>query len=321
MRAWIIHGDLPTPVTDLGPIVPPPGGFLWLDFNREDAADLAATVERMSGLVINPEHVEDCLIEHGVSFYDGTNSYDMVILREPIENKGDWLPETRPLAVILNEQLIVTVHSPGGVVIDRVRTRIERPGAKQPQRPTGLLWRLLADAIDGYLSIRGSVNQQLELWQDALLDPANPFDDWMELVRRRRELRMFQTMVNRGEEALGNWREDPMVKFDETLQVRVSDLVEHLRRVNMILHHAEEEINSFIQLHFAATTHRSNEIMKVLTVVSAIFLPLNLVAGVFGMNFVNIPASSSSYGFYVTIALIVAFGSFMLWYFRRQHWF
>jgi magnesium transporter len=59
----------------------------------------------------------------------------------------------------------------------------------------------------------------------------------------------------------------------------------------------------------------------VLTVVSAIFLPLNLVAGVFGMNFVNIPASTSSYGFYITIALIAVFGSFMLWYFRRQHWF
>src|SRR5690606_34060540 len=103
--------------------------------------------------------------------------------------------------------------------------------------------------------------------------------------------------------------------------VRVSDLVEHLRRVNSILHHAEEEISSFIQLHFAATTHRSNEIMKVLTVVSAIFLPLNLVAGVFGMNFANIPASSSSYGFFATIGLIASFGAFMLWFVRRQHWF
>ncbi|HMS16283.1 MAG TPA: CorA family divalent cation transporter, partial [Planctomycetota bacterium] len=249
------------------------------------------------------------------------NTYDMVILREPIEGSEAWLPATRPLAAILNEQLIVTVHSDRGTMVEKVLSRLQRPGSKQPQRPTGLLWRLLADAIDGYLGIRSSVNLQLEHWQDSLLEPDNPFDDWMELVRRRRELRLFQTMVNRGEEALSSWREDPMVKFDENLQVRVSDLMEHLRRVNTMLHHAEEEIGSFIQLHFASTTHRSNEIMKVLTVVSAIFLPLNLVAGIFGMNFTHIPFATNPAAFTLCVLLVISLGVLMLWYFRRQRWF
>lgn len=321
MRAWLIGQGAPAPAAGAGPVQLPPGSFLWMDFVREDGPDLQGEVLRMAGVALNPEHVEDTLSDQTPSFFDGTDAYDVVILREPVEESKDWLPETRPLAVVVTESLIVTVRSSRGKGADRVLARLQRAGARQPNRPAGLLWRLFADAIDGYMALRAPVNAQLEAWQDALLDPDDPFEDWMELVRRRRQLRLFQTVVERGEEALGNWREDPFVRFDETLEVRVHDLIEHLGRASTVLSHAEAEINSFIQLHFAATTHRSNEIMKILTVVSAVFLPLNLVAGIFGMNFERIPGAGLHHGFWIAVGGISAFGIVMLFYFRRQKWF
>jgi magnesium transporter len=304
----------------------PPGGdpvsssgFLWLDFQREEAATWASEVERY-GLVIDREHVSDSENDQHPPYHDGTSIYDMVIMREIIVGSDPFAFTTTALTCFVNDSLLVTIGRGAGTAVKRTIERMRRGGARIPGRPVSLLHRILNTAVDDYLSLRKPMIDQIETWQDLLLDPDNPFDDWMDLMQQRRRLRRVELLCQQQEEALTAWMDDPVVAIDDPVTIRFNDLREHLRRVANQLEQTEADIEAVVQVHFAAMSHRANEIMKVLTVVAAIFLPLSLVAGIFGMNFDVIPGLHTDFGFGVTLGAMIALGSGMLWLFRKRRW-
>jgi Mg2+ and Co2+ transporter CorA len=90
-----------------------------------------------------------------------------------------------------------------------------------------------------------------------------------------------------------------------------------------VLNHArtiESQAESAVQLYFAAMSHRTTEIMRLLTLITAIFMPLTLITGIFGMNFDFMPGLHKSYGFWLSVAAMVAVVIGMLIYFRRKRW-
>jgi Mg2+ and Co2+ transporter CorA len=102
--------------------------------------------------------------------------------------------------------------------------------------------------------------------------------------------------------------------------VRIVDLVEHIERV---LHQArtiEGQAESAVQLYFASTTFRTTEIMRLLTIITATFMPLTLITGIFGMNFEFIPGLHSRGGFWISLAAMAGVVVAMLLYFRFRRW-
>jgi Mg2+ and Co2+ transporter CorA len=102
--------------------------------------------------------------------------------------------------------------------------------------------------------------------------------------------------------------------------VRATDLVGHIERV---LHHArgqESSIDSAVQLHFSATAFRTAEIMRVLTVLTAIFMPLTLITGIFGMNFASMPLVNEARGFWIIMAAMGGIGVLMLVVFTARRY-
>jgi magnesium transporter len=98
---------------------------------------------------------------------------------------------------------------------------------------------------------------------------------------------------------------DSPARLSDLLEVRVNDIAEHIRRVHSHGERLERTLESAVQLHFSATSHRTNNIMRTLTVLTAIFLPLNLITGIFGMNFEVMPLLKDSYGFWLAIGGMV----------------
>ncbi|MHC4135684.1 MAG: CorA family divalent cation transporter [Planctomycetota bacterium] len=173
--------------------------------------------------------------------------------------------------------------------------------------------------VDRFMAMREPLTRRLEEWQDALLDPSNPFDDWMALMRHRNRLRRLERMCDDQAATLDTWCDDTGHELDP-LRVRINDLLEHIRRVLSHVQHQEAQLESLVQLHFAAVAHRTNEIVRVLTVLTAVFLPLTLVAGVFGMNFEYMPELKLRYAYFVTLGCMLLLGLGALWLFRRKRW-
>ena len=204
---------------------------------------------------------------------------------------------------------------------------------RPPSRPEELMLRLLNAMVDRYLELRQPLTDQLDRWQRELLDPHRSFSDWRALLEARIELRKLENLCEEQRDALQELRDhlvDTMENAPEgrvdkegqrrndVLMVRINDVMEHVSRV---LHHArrlQDSVESAIQLHFSATAHRTNEIVRMLTIITAIFAPLTLLTGIFGMNFHQMPLLDDPWGFWLTMVVMALVATGLLFYFRRS---
>lgn len=330
-------------------------GFHWLDLTHEqlqaDHEALRATVSALTGVRIDDLHLQDAANLQHPSYFGSTADYQMLVFRKltPGEDRSltpladvDHLPEhrrrgrrlqpivTRPVTFFIFDRLLVTVRNAGSRTIDQVRQRLleskPRVGTdtvtlRLPQRPEDLMLRLVNGMVDRYLELRQPLTDRLDRWQRELLDRRRPFEDWPALLEARIELRRLQNLSEEQRDALQELRDEyleslPEAQLSDAYLVRIADVIEHIERVLSHAGRLENSIESAVQLHFSATAHRTNQIMRILTVITAVFAPLTLIAGLWGMNFERIPGAAHPHGFMlmiVSMALLAVMLLVLLW--------
>ncbi|MGE5336392.1 MAG: magnesium transporter CorA family protein [Gemmatimonadota bacterium] len=252
--------------------------------------------------------------------------------------RGHRLQEivTQPVTFFLFERLLVTVRSAQSRTIEQARTRLlefksrsgpkSPPGASEaalprlPQRPEELLLRLLNGMVDRYLDLRQPLTDRLDRWQRELLDPRRSFNDWTALLDARIEVRRLENLCEEQHDALQEMRdkyleETPEAQQSDAYLIRVADVIEHIHRVLNHARRLESSLETAVQLHFSATAHRTNQVVRLLTVITAVFAPLTLITGVFGMNFEHMPLLKDREGFWITMIGMTGLAAGMLLYF------
>jgi magnesium transporter len=244
---------------------------------------------------------------------------------------------TVPVTFLLMDHALVTVHPANSRTIDAARVRLleyrERNdgnghGPRLPASPEDLMLRLLNAMVDQYLELRQPLTAQLDRWQRALLDPRRPFKDWMALLDARIELRKLDHLCEEQHDALQELRDYvvdtasdiEISRSKDLLLVRINDVMEHVTRVLNHARRLESSIESAVQIHFSAMSHRTSEIMRTLTVITALFMPLTLITGIFGMNFVEMPLLKDRAGFWLTMGAMAVIVVAMLFLFRRKRY-
>jgi Mg2+ and Co2+ transporter CorA len=247
---------------------------------------------------------------------------------------------------------VVSLRPADSHQIPELRRRLLEAGRyrhRLPARPEELMLRILNGMVDRYLALRQPLTDQLERAQRDLLDPRRPFRDWVSLLEARRELRKLEDLSEEQLDALQEWRDErldrhvgrderesvwgdatdgdvrpagatAMPAFTDSLEVRVNDLVEHIKRVRAHAQRLETSVESAVQLHFSATAHRTNQIMRTLTVLTATFMPLTLITGIFGMNFELMPGIHSRTGFWWTMAAMAGIAVALVGFFRWRRY-
>jgi len=244
--------------------------------------------------------------------------------------------DTQPVAFFVFDNVLVTVRPSPSRTIDLVRQRLldtcgspqSAParangtaslmhGIRPPTRPEDLMLRLLNAMVDRYLDLRTPLTRQLDRWQRALLSARQSFSSWEGLLDARIQLRRLENLSEEQRDALQEFRDslldnrystgdgDPgAASRDEVLLVRLTDLMEHIMRVLAHARRLEDSIESAVQIHFSAVAHRTNRTMRALTIITALFMPLTLITGVFGMNFARMPWLQEPDGFWWSIGLM-----------------
>ena len=216
--------------------------------------------------------------------------------------------------------MLLTVGPPESRSVAQVKTRYVGVPGKCPQNPDELMHRLLSSMVDSYLDLRHSLSERLDRWQRALLDPRRPFRDWYRLLEQRTELRRLMHLCEEQLDAITEWRDDRLTTMSERLHVRFTDLIEHIERVKEHARQTEQQAESAVQLYFAASSTRTNEIIRLLTLITAVFMPLNLITGIYGMNFDFIPGLHSHAGFWISLAVMLSVVVFLVSFFRWRRW-
>ncbi|WP_341918012.1 magnesium transporter CorA family protein [Hydrocarboniphaga effusa] len=299
----------------------PEEGLLWIDFIRSDHQDWPAIVQPLVDAEIDVEHISDSLNGRHPPFFDGTGDYDMLIF-EGLGPSDDPFPlDTRVGAMFLFDRLLVSVREADAPSYTQVQQRLANGRLKCPPTPVLLAQFILDAMVDRYLKVREVLDTRLTALQDDLLDPASPTKQWRPLLAARRVVRRLESLGDAQHEALDAWRRGSRFDWTQGEEVRFRDIVEHVVRVT---HHAgnlERDVESAIDLHFAAMGYRTNRIMKLLTVISAIFFPLNFITSLYGMNFEYMPELHWRHGYFLVLGLLASIAAVLLLWFRQRRFF
>ncbi|MBI3284738.1 MAG: magnesium transporter CorA family protein [Burkholderiales bacterium] len=338
-------------------IVNAEGGFLWLDASHDEvAADPELwrdQVTRISGTQIYDLHLKDLINLNHPSYFDATQDYEMVVFRKlalsdktaasnaPDNGVKRKMPAalnqltTLPVSFLLMGKVLVTVRAAGSRTIEQARHRLLEfrlksdggtHGNRLPASPEELMLRLLNAMVDQYLELRQPLTQQLDRWQHALLDPRRPFNNWMALLDSRLELRKLDHLCEEQRDAMQELRDHIVDNHDgnsrakDLLLVRTNDVMEHISRVLNHARRLEATLESAVQIHFAAMAHRTSEIMRTLTVITALFMPLTLITGIFGMNFIDMPLLKHASGFWIAMGGMGILVVLLLLFFRSKRY-
>ena len=320
-----------------------------------DTATWQQRLQDLCGAGLVDLHVSDLLNTQLPSRHDYTDSYDLLVFRRlaaagtangSTPNPPEPMPtdatrrggppvlrriDTNPVGFVLFDRLLLSVHPAGCGVLAQQASRLLAAGAADhrpalartlPDTPAELMLRLTSVMVDAYLDLRRELSRQLDHWQTELLHPRTRFNQWDRLLQARMALHQLDEICEDQRTAIQGWMaglepasDKAGKRAQELLKVRGRDVIEHIERVVHHVRRLEHNAETTVQVHFSVQGNRTNDIMRTLTVLTAVFLPLNLITGIFGMNFDSIPLLHSQRGFWwamaamgvVAVALVVVF--------------
>lgn len=216
---------------------------------------------------------------------------------------------------------VISFQEMPGDVLDPLRTRIAAGRARiRGGGPAYLAYAILDLIVDHYFIVLESLAARAENLEDEILADLN--DDLQTQVHDlRRDLVYIRRNAWPVREVLSQLeRTDTPVWPEEPLRPFVRDAYEHSVQVIDMVESLRELVGGLNELYMTQLSNRMNEVMKVLTIIGTIFIPLTFVAGIYGMNFENMPELSAPYGYPVALAVMAAIGLALVVYFRRKQW-
>ena len=255
--------------------------------------------------------------------------------------------DTSPVGFAVFDQLLLTVHPADCAVRDAYAARLLAalpasppaaaegrsspvPGARVPTSPADLMLRVVNLMVDGYLDLRRGLTRQLDHWQTELLQPRARYVNWSSLLQARLTLHKLDEICEDQRSAVQDWTDAletwPLpdtasgLRELDLLKVRSRDVLEHIERVVHHVRRLEQSTETAVQMHFSVQSHRTNDIMRTLTALTAVFLPLNLIAGIFGMNFEFVPLVHKADGFWWAMGAMAAIALALVLVFWRKRY-
>ena len=321
-------------------------------------ATLQAAFQRWAGTQLVDLHVSDLLNNQLPSHFDYTSSYDLLVFRRLAAGSGSTslflddaqgtlssakraleAIDTSPVGFAILDRVLLTVHPTDCQVREYFATRLQQmtlgeqrtSGASRlPTSPADLMLRMVNHMVDSYLELRRLLTKQLGYLQQELFNPRSHFDSWQVLLDSRNALHLLEDTCEDQRSAIVEWidaleewpsgKDAASLRERELLRLRSRDVLEHIERVLTHVRRLESSAETAVQMHFSAQSNRTNDIMRTLTVLTAIFMPLNLITGFFGMNFDGLPLIHAKTGVWVASITMLIIGVGLGVFFWRKRY-
>jgi magnesium transporter len=327
MKIFHVHeGNLAVAPTDLKSL--PKKGYTWLLLERAEPFDLPAWLKNFDR-ELNPRHLEDIAQANHPSSYDSTKDYDVLIFRSLSNRKNNETHRRvfNSTIFVAYDNLLITVYDASNTEISKLVHLFTDQNTHLPEDPQILVEFCLDQFVDQFLDLKQTIDNKLTVWQKKLLESRNRSEeDWVGLLDFKTDVRRIKMLCEEQQDMINAWmasfrlnlykREKPNAQ----LAINLTDLAEHSNRMVKLTAQSQMELESLMQLHFTILSHRTNEIMRILALITGIFLPANLITGIFGMNFTNMPDLTRPHGFEMTMALMFSISGILLIFFRWRKW-
>lgn len=232
---------------------------------------------------------------------------------------GEFINEH--VSMIVGKDFVTTFQEADGDVWDGLRDRLEN--AKGRIRNAGadyLMFALLDAIVDNYFSVIETLSSKIEFIEDQLFEDKVEEDITHDIQTLKKEILRIRRAVVPLREVINRLEKTETALIESRTQNYIRDLYDHIIQVSESVDIYREMIWGLMDMYMTTISNKMNEVMKVLTIMASIFIPLTFMAGIYGMNFEYIPELKLKYGyFYLWGAMILVFFG-LLWYFKRKKW-
>lgn len=294
----------------------------WI--NVDGLSDLAVIRAFAEKYRLHPLTVEDVLNipqRPKVEAFEAEGPYQarLFIVTRMMELVDDHI-KAEQISILIGHQTVLTFQETPGDVWDPVRVRLRARGSQLRRADASFLAYTLIDAIvDHIFPILEQFGDRLEMLEDDVLARPGP-NTIQEIHRIKRELLIVRRTMWPMREVLQRLHREPHECFSEITRTYVRDLYEHAVQIIDIVETYRELATGLTETYMTAMSNRMNEVVKVLTIIGTIFIPLTFLAGVYGMNFRHLPELEWQWGYLLFWALSAVIAGGMIAWFRARGW-
>jgi magnesium transporter len=292
-------------------------GITWINVNGLDDLESISKLAQAYGL--NSLSIEDILnTEHRPKVEEFEDH--LFIITKAITWNNEKGPEYEQISIILTHNTVITFQEHPGDCFDGIRKRIEvNAGRIRKMGSDYLAYALLDSLVDEYYRTLDQLGQRLEVFENQAVDETGR-QFLKQLQQVKQQVLLLRRVLWPMRESISALARLDTELISEELQPFLKDLYDNILQCAETIESYRELIVSIMEINLSSVSNRMNEVMKVLTIISTIFIPLTFVVGVYGMNFKYMPELEHPLGYPITWGVmgIVALG--MIAFFKRRHW-
>jgi magnesium transporter len=269
---------------------------------------------------LHPLVLEDILNTDQRPKMEDLSEYLFVVLKTFSYNDQSDEVEPEQISLILGPSFVMSFQEREGDVFNPIRERI-RTGKGRIRRMGAdyLAYALLDLVVDNYFTVLEQVGEKVEFLEEELV--TNPTPETLQTIHNlKREMIFLRKSVWPLREVIGALERGESSLIEESTGIYLRDVYDHTIQVIDTIETFRDMISGMLDIYLSSVSNRMNEVMKVLTIIATIFIPLTLVAGIYGMNFQYMPELGWRWGYPVVWLAMLVIGALMLVYFRRKKW-
>jgi magnesium transporter len=292
-------------------------GFAWIDVHGLGDLHTLETLGKLFSL--HPLALED--IVH-VPTRPKAEAYDnnLLIITRMIQITGECDLESEQFSIVVGKNYVLTVQEWEGDVLEPVRQRLRAGRGIIRSAGAGYLGYAILDTIvDAYYPVIEVVADRLELMEEQVMVDPSP-ETLRELNRLKNLLIRIRRAVAPQREAVNHLVRDENEFLDATTRIYLRDTYDHCVSSSEAVEGCREFVNGLMNTYLTVISNRMNEVMKTLTILMSIFVPVTFMAGLYGMNFDHMPELHWKWSYPVLLLAMLAVAGGMLLYFRRLGW-
>ncbi|HYQ16377.1 MAG TPA: magnesium transporter CorA family protein [Polyangiaceae bacterium] len=289
------------------------GHFIWLDLEAHDATEARRLLGDLR--LVADDIVEDALTAEAATRHARYDDCIHVVV-SGCRQRGDHFDLER-VDIVLSQQLLLTLHKGPAAFLKAVRQSYKRDFERFAKSPSFLVYELWDCLLENYLAVQKQMEERVELLQNELRGPSVDDALFARISELGADLLHFRKILLPARAVLTDLSTRRTTFISDTTQSLLHNMVGTVEHVLQDLLVDRDILTESLNLYMSLVSHRTNEVMKRLTVVSVVFLPLTFLCGVYGMNFENLPELRWAHGYYLFWLVVAGIVTTLLLLMRR----
>lgn len=290
----------------------------WINIDGLHEVEIIEKIGQYFG--IHPLTLEDIVNTGQRPKFEEFENYIFVVFKMLRIDEATHHISSEQVSLILGPHYLISFQEREGDVFNFVRERIRKGKGRIRKSGSDYLAYALVDAVvDHYFIILETLGEKIEHFEEQL--SANPNPETLQgIYDLKREIIFFRKQVWPIREVLNNMKKEDSPLVQESSKVFISDVYDHTIQVVDTIESFRDILSGMMDLYLSTVSNKMNEVMKVLTIMATIFIPLTFVAGIYGMNFKYMPELEWKWSYPLLWVLLVSIFFIMFLWFKRKHW-